>query len=149
MTCSALVSVEVAPVLSACAGVAVSGCACLQGVLGVDGFRMSPSCLGNSGAVSDPDISVSLPWVVGLLAWASEVLGLVEGALMDSSVGTGLGSLGGSAFAAERRGGSSVGAVALLSLSRVGICPGDGSEQLVSAAGEEGLLSSWLMVAWV
>lgn len=149
MTCSALVSVEVAPVLSACAGVAVCGRACLQGVLDVAGFRMSPSCLGNSGALSDPDISVSLSCVVGLLVWESEVLGLGEGALIDSSVGAGLGSLGGSASAAERRGGSTVGAVALLSLSGAGICPGGGSEWLVSAAGEGGLLSSWLMVAWV
>lgn len=62
---SASVSVEVATVLSACAGVAVAGCACLQGVLGVNDFRMSPSCSGNSGAISDPDISVSLPWVIG------------------------------------------------------------------------------------
>lgn len=82
--------------------------------------------------------------------WASEGLGLGEGALMDSSVGAGLGaSLGGSASAAERRGGSSAGAMALLSSSRVGICPGGGSEYLVSGAGEEGLLSSWLTVSWV
>jgi len=148
MTCSALMPVEVAAILSACAGVAVSGCACVQGVLGVDCFRMSPSCLGNSGALSDPDISMSLPWVVGLLAWAWEVLCLGEGALMDSSVGAGLGSLGGSAPAAEGRGGSCVEAVALLSLSGVRICPGEGSEWLVSAAGED-LLSSRLMVAWV
>lgn len=80
--CSALVSVEVDPVPSACAGVA--GCACLQGALDVDGFALSLSFLGNSGAVSDPDILVSLPWVVGLLVWASEVLGF--------SVGTGLGA---------------------------------------------------------
>lgn len=149
MTCSALVSVEVAPVLSACAGLAACGCACLHGVLGVDGFRMSPSCLGNSGVLSDPDISTSVPWAVDLLVWESEVLGLGEGALMNSSVGVGLGSLGGSISAAERRGGSSVGAVASLSSSGVGICPADDSEWLVSAAGEGGLLSSWLMVAWV
>lgn len=67
---------------SACAGVV--GRACLQGALGVDVFGMSLSCLGNSGAVSSLDVSVSLPWVVGLLVWVSEVLGF--------SLGTGLGA---------------------------------------------------------
>lgn len=51
--------------------------------------------------------------------------------------------LGGSASAAAGRGGSSVGAGALLSSSGAGICPGDGS-----GAGED-LFSSLLVVAWV
>lgn len=122
--CSALVSVEVDPVQSACAGVAVTGRACLQGVLDVDGFRVSVSCLGDSGGVLDLDISVLLPWVVGLLVWASEVLGFSGGAGLGASSGV-------SVSAAGRRGGFGEGEVALLSLGEVGVCSGDGSELLV------------------
>lgn len=82
--CSTFVSAVVAPVLSAWAGLAVSGCAGLQGVLGVDGFKLSLSASGNSGALSDPGISVSLPWAVTSWEWASEVLGLGKGAVVDS-----------------------------------------------------------------
>lgn len=84
MVCSAFMSADMAPVLSAWAGLAVSGCAGLQGVLGVDGFKLSPSALGNSGALSNPGISVSLPWAVTSWERASEVLGLVKGAVVGS-----------------------------------------------------------------
>lgn len=84
MTCSAFMSADTAPVLSARAGLAVSGCAGLQGVLGVGGFKLSPFASGNSGALSDPGISVSLPWAVTLWEWASEVLGLGKGAVVGS-----------------------------------------------------------------
>lgn len=142
MTPSSLVALEVGCILSAWAGVALPGCFFLQGALGFGGLGLLLSCLGNSGALSDPGGSVSLPLVVGLLVWAlGGVLGLGEGDLMDSSVGADLGSLG-----AERRGGGSSGG-ALMSLSGVSICPGKNSQEFVPADGE-GLLSSWLLVAW-
>lgn len=145
--CSAFVSMEVG---SACAGLAVSGCSGFQGVPGVNGFRTSPSCLVNSGAFSDLDISASLSWAVTLQEWTSGVLGLSEGALLVSSGEVGLGAwLGSSAFAAGGRAGCGVGAGALLLSRRTDACPGNGSEPLVSGDGEEGLLSSWLDVAWI
>lgn len=145
--CSTFMSLEVGP---ACAGLAVSGCSGFQGVLGVNGLSISPSCLCNSGAFSDLNISASLPWAVTLQEWTSGVLGLGEGSLLVSSGEVGLGAwLGISAFAAGGRAGCSVGGGALLLSRGADVCPGNGSEPLVSGDGEEGLLSSWLDVAWV